>query len=138
MRFRNCFGMIWSVSTLTRSSGTAMPVSLTNGSIVNLLKMPQRLFPVADVDEMPGDGGGGGHLRADEMRASAPALAPLEVAVRGRGAALTRLEDVRVHAQTHRAARLAPVETGLLEDPVQPLRFGLLFDRCGAGDDHRM
>src|SRR5208337_206943 len=33
MRFRNCLGMIWSVSTFTLSSGTTTPVCLRNGCI---------------------------------------------------------------------------------------------------------
>ena len=33
IRFRNCFGMIWSVSTLARSSAATAPVTRTNGSI---------------------------------------------------------------------------------------------------------
>src|SRR4029077_9189355 len=31
--FRNCFGTIWSVSTLTRSSGATIPVCVLNGSM---------------------------------------------------------------------------------------------------------
>src|SRR5438309_6307369 len=31
--FRNCFGTIWSVSTLTRSSGITMPVCVLKGCI---------------------------------------------------------------------------------------------------------
>src|SRR4051795_13624709 len=71
------------------------------------------------------------------MRAPAAALAALEVAVRGRGAALARGEDVRVHAQAHRAAGRAPVEAGVPEDRVQALLLGLRADLLGAGDDHR-
>ena len=33
MLFKNCLGMIWSVSTSTRSSGATTPVCLVNGSI---------------------------------------------------------------------------------------------------------
>src|SRR5215472_14835505 len=32
--FRNCFGTIWSVSTLTRSSGATIPVCVVNGCIL--------------------------------------------------------------------------------------------------------
>src|SRR6266536_464526 len=66
------------------------------------------------------DGGRGGHLGADEVRAPAAALAALEVAVRGRGAALAGLEDVGVHAQAHRAAGGPPVEAGGAEHAVEP------------------
>src|SRR4051812_38813054 len=51
-----------------------------------------------------------GHRRAHQVRPAALALAALEVAVAGRGAALAGLELVRVHAEAHRAAGLAPVE----------------------------
>src|SRR5258706_7672179 len=34
--FRNCFGTIWSVSTLTRSSGIALPVCVENGCICSV------------------------------------------------------------------------------------------------------
>ena len=44
-------------------------------------------FPGADVGEVAGDGGGGGHLRADEVGAAAAALAAFEVAVGGGRAA---------------------------------------------------
>src|SRR5581483_10187252 len=104
MRLRNCFGMIWSVSTSTRSITASRPVWRINGSIFLPL-----VVPLADVDEVAGDRRRRGHGRADEVRAAALALAALEVAVRGGGAALPRLQHVRVHAQAHRAARLAPV-----------------------------
>src|SRR5581483_6916084 len=61
----------------------------------------------AHVDEVAGDGGGGGHLRRDQVRAPAVALPALEVAVRGGGAALAGLELVGVHAEAHGAAGLA-------------------------------
>src|SRR5690606_35010964 len=43
-----------------------------------------RLLPLADIDEVAGDGGGGGHLRAHQVGAALEALAALEIAVRGR------------------------------------------------------
>ena len=72
------------------------------------------------------------------MRAPAASLAALEVAVRGRGAALARAQDVGVHAEAHRAARHAPVEAGLAEDLVEALGLGLRLDLLGAGHDHRV
>jgi AraC-like DNA-binding protein len=39
------------------------------------------LVELADIDEAAGDGGGGGHLRRDEMGAAEPALPPLEIAI---------------------------------------------------------
>ena len=67
----------------------------------------------------------------------AAALAALEVAVRGRGAALARLQDVGVHSQAHRAAGLAPLEPGLPEDLVEALLLGLRLHLLRAGHDHR-
>src|SRR6185312_7161474 len=92
---------------------------------------------LADVGEMAGERCGGGHRRTEEMRAAAGTLTALEVAVRGRGAALARREDVRVHAEAHRAACLAPLEAGGGEDAVETLFLGLLLDLGRAGDDHR-
>src|SRR5690242_17205896 len=76
-------------------------------------------IPLADVGEVAGDGGCGGHLRADEVGAATAALTAFEVAVRGGGAALTGLQDVGVHAEAHGAAGLAPLEAGRLEYLVQ-------------------
>src|SRR5688500_12260997 len=80
------------------------------------------------------DGGGRGHRRAHQVRAPARALAALEVAVRGGGAALALLEAVGVHAEAHRAARLAPFEAGVAEDAVEPFALGLLLDQPGTGN----
>src|SRR5437879_4674961 len=71
------------------------------------------------------------------MRPSAGALAAFEVAVRRRGAALARLEDVRVHAEAHRAAGAAPLEAGGEEDLVQTLLLGLAAHGRGARHDER-
>ena len=78
-----------------------------------------------DVDEMAGDGGGGGHDRADEMRAAVFALAAFEVAIAGAGAALVRRQDVGVHADAHAAAGVAPLETGRGENFIEAFFFGL-------------
>src|SRR5207247_9375429 len=89
--------MIWSVSTLARSSGATRPVKTVNRSIGS--------SPPANIDEMSGDRGRRGHLGAHEVGPAAVALAALEIAVRGRRAAFARLEPVCVHAQAHGAAR---------------------------------
>ena len=67
------------------------------------------------------------------MGAPAPALAALEVAVAGAGAALPGLEDVGVHPQAHRAAGVAPLRAGGAEDPVEALRLGLSPDLRRSG-----
>ena len=64
------------------------------------------------------------------------ALAALEVAVRGRGAAFAGQKLVRVHRQAHRTARLAPVEAGGDEYLVQPFGLGLFLHQPRAGHDH--
>src|SRR5437660_2447783 len=70
------------------------------------------------------------------MRAAALALPPLEIAVGGGGAPFTRAQHVRVHAQAHRASRLAPVESGLAEDAIEPLVLRLPLHRHRARHDH--
>src|SRR5947209_6342041 len=55
-----------------------MPIRLVMFIIVSL--------QITDIDEVTGDGGGGGHGGADEMGAPAASLAALEVAVAGGGA----------------------------------------------------
>src|SRR5215212_7661977 len=121
--------MIWSVSTSARSSTLTLPATVRMGSMS---------VPGPDVDEAPLDGGRSGHLRGDQVRTPTAALAALEVAVRGRGAALPRREDVGVHAEAHRAAGAAPVEARGPEDLVEPLPLGLDLDLLGAGHDHRV
>ena len=70
------------------------------------------------------------------MGAALVALAALEIAVRGRGAALARRELVGVHRQAHRAARLAPFEAGGEEDLVEAFGLGLLLHQARARHDH--
>src|SRR5260370_23693132 len=90
----------------------------------------------ADVHEMAGNRGGGGHDRADEMRAAVLALAALEIAIAGAGAALVRWQDVGVHADAHAAAGVAPLETGGAENFVEPLFFGLRLDPPRPRNNH--
>src|SRR6266487_7056191 len=125
--FRNCFGMIWSVSTLTRSRGATSAVSTLNLSISSP--------PATHVDEVSRHRGRGGHFRAHKMGAAARALPSLEIAVRGRGAALARLQAIGVHAQAHRAPRFAPLEAGVLEDAVEALGFRLSLHQPRARYD---
>ncbi len=65
----------------------------------------------------------------DQVGAPARALAALEVAVRGRGAALARREDVRVHARgTSSSPRSRHSKPARAEDLVEALRLGLRLD----------
>src|ERR1022692_1543733 len=66
------------------------------------------------------------------MGASTTPLAALEVAIARAGASLAGLEDVGVHAEAHRAARIAPVRSRTREDRVQALRFGLHLHLGGS------
>src|SRR5437764_318705 len=122
--------MIWSVSTLARSSGTTRPFSTVNFSIVR--SSCCRLGPSSNVDEVALDRRRRGHHRAYEMRTAARALASLEVAVGGRGATLSRRKTVRVHAEAHRAAGLAPFEARFAEDAIETFALGLLLDQARA------
>src|SRR5258708_18237876 len=83
--------------------------------------MPCASTPAPHIDELAGDRGCRRHGRRHQMRAAFIALAALEIAVRGRGAALAGLEFVGIHGEAHRAAGLAPVEAGLDEYLVQAL-----------------
>src|SRR5690606_599167 len=87
---------------------------------------------IADIGEVAGDGRRRCHGRADQVRTPAGALAAFEVAVGGRGAALALAEAILVHAQAHRAARVAPFETGIGEYAVQALGFRLALDQARA------
>jgi len=91
-----------------------------------------------DVDEMAGNGCGCGHNRADEVRAAVLALAALEIAIAGAGAALVRREDVGVHTDAHAAAGVAPLETGVAENFIEAFFFRLALNASGARDDERL
>src|SRR5438270_2023828 len=115
MLFKNCLGMIWSVSTLARSSGAIRPLIRRRGS-----KELER----SHVHEVSGKSCGRRHRRAEEMRAATGALTAFEVAVARRGAAFARRQDVGIHAQAHRAAGIAPLKTRRFEHFVEPLLLG--------------
>src|SRR5512135_2972447 len=106
-RLRYSAGMIWSVSTLLRRSGSARPVWVVKGSMVAQFLLPRS--EVSGGGQPASHRGGRGHLRGHQVGACALALAAFEVPVRGGGAALTRAHRVRVHAQAHGAARRPPL-----------------------------
>src|SRR4026209_294168 len=83
------------------------------------------------------DGGRGRRRRPRRMRAAAAALAPLEIAIARRCAPLTLAEDAVVHAEAHRAARLAPFEAGLCEDPIEAFALGVRLDLLRSRHDQR-
>src|SRR5215472_363613 len=129
MRFRCCLGMIWSVSMFSRCSGATTPRCLRIGSML----VP--VLPSADVDKVSFDSGGGGGGGADQMRTPLTPLSAFEVAVTGRGAALFGLEDIGVHAETHRASGLTPLGSGFFEDTVKALLLGGNLHCFRAGDN---
>src|SRR5260370_1509282 len=90
---------------------------------------PRTLKQLADVDQVAGHRGRGRTRGAHEVRAAAGALPAFEVAVAGRRASLAGRQDVRVHAQAHRAPGVAPLETRGLEDRVEALVFGRTLHR---------
>src|SRR5438105_13337186 len=71
------------------------------------------------------------------MRASAGALPAFEVAIRRRSAALAGAEHVGVHAEAHRAARVAPLETRVTENAVETLALRVRFHAHRSGHDER-
>ena len=73
-----------------------------------------------------------------EMGPASGSLAPFEITIAGRGAALSWLKYVGIHRQTHTAACFPPFEPRIFEQSVEPFLFGLLFDEAGTGHDHRM
>src|SRR5260370_41613737 len=119
MRFVNCLRMIWSVSTSSRSSGTASPVCVRNASMVLLILK----FPIADIGKVAGHGGGGGHHGTHQMGASACTLAAFKVAVAGGSATLARGQNIGVHGQAHGSFRFAPLKTTPAENGMQPPGF---------------
>src|SRR6185437_3598354 len=90
-------------------------------------------LPIANIGKVADDCGCGCHRWADKMSSSAATLATFKVTIAGRGAALTWVEDVRIHAKAHGAARLAPLEASLAKDSIEAFFFGLAFTCCEPG-----
>src|SRR5690606_8314724 len=72
------------------------------------------------------------------MSAPAKALPPLEVPVRRGSTMLARQQLVGIHRQTHRTARLAPLQTGGVIELVETFALGLRFDLPGARHFQRL
>ena len=117
--------MIWSVSTLLRGSGAARPAIVET---FLMTKSSRRRSALRSQLPRPS--------RADQVGAAAAALPPFEVAVRGRGAALAWQQDVRVHAEAHGAAGVAPFKAGGLEDLVEAFGLGLQSSPGRTRHDH--
>src|SRR4051812_31440274 len=122
-----------SVSTLERSSGITIPFRVLNASILVCSLVP---FGIAYIHEMTGDCRRRCHGRTDQVSTPAFALATFKVAVGSAGAAFALGKLVAVHGKAHAAPRLAPLETGLLENDVQTFGFRLVLNKSAAGHDH--
>src|SRR5947207_15062528 len=68
------------------------------------------------------------------MRARAGSLAPDEIAVRCRSAALAGAHHVAVDAEAHRTAGGGPLQSGRQEDTIETFGFRLCFDQTGSWD----
>src|SRR5215469_17705520 len=139
--FKNCFGTIWSVSTLTLSSGITMPECVVNGCIQtqslavksNAHSRAAALFHPRDVKfahvhEMSGDCGCRGHNRTNQMRPAVAALSAFKIAVRSTRATFMRRQHIGVHSNAHAAARVAPLEPCIGENLVESFLFRLHLD----------
>src|SRR5947208_11234628 len=91
------------------------------------------------VDHLARDRRGRDHRRAHEQRApGGTALAALEIPVRRRRADLAAFEAVRIHRETHRAARPAPFEAGVKEYAVEPFALRRRADGLRPRHDERL
>ena len=125
--------MMASVSTLARSIGATSPLCTVKACIVcSWLQAKRRTSTKWPFSAAAAAIAG----LTRWVRPPAP-WRPFEVAVAGGGATLAGLEAVGVHRQAHRAARLAPLEAGRLEDLVQAFLLGLRLHQAGARHHHR-
>jgi hypothetical protein len=72
------------------------------------------------------------------MGSAAFALASFEVAIRRAGASFSGRQHIGVHADTHAASRVAPLETGISEDLIQAFLLGLRLNYAGARNYQRL
>src|SRR5437773_9883089 len=97
-------------------------------SVLGLVYVP--VLALADVHKMSGHRRSGCHHRTHQMSPTAFTLASFEVAIRRTGAALSRRQDIGVHADTHAATGIAPLETSVAEYFIQPFFLGLCFNHA--------
>src|ERR1041385_6569661 len=94
------------------------------------------LFPVSDIDEMSLDRGRDGHGRRHEMRPATGPLAPFEITIAGRGAALSWLKYVGIHRQAHTETGFAPLTSPLFDQPTEPCLSRLLLPQARPWHNH--
>src|SRR5262245_32352119 len=119
--------MIWSVSILVIGRTTVRERMVEIGVMA--------LGELSWIGDAAADGAGGGGCRARQQGARAGTLTAFEIAVAGAHAVLAGGNGVAVHADTHGAAGFPPFGAGFLEDAMQSLGFGGLFDGLRSGDD---
>src|SRR5688572_31438306 len=71
------------------------------------------------------------------MRAAAGPLAPAEIAVRSRCAALAGFELVAVDRGAERTSGIAPLESRVAQDAIEAFALGLRLNEARAGNDPR-
>src|SRR5215472_12404257 len=108
--------MMASVSMLSRTRGAATAVRMMKGSISAVTRGDLPGIGDATGESRCGDG-----LRRGQMGARLGTLAALEIAVGGADDALAEPKAFAAGEETHRTARLAPLETGRQEDAVEAL-----------------
>src|SRR5882724_1335760 len=94
------------------------------------------IFPLSHINKVSGDGGRGGHRGTDQMRATTASLSSFKVPIAGRSATFARFQDVGIHAETHRAAGLAPLKAGVKKDSIEPFVSGYALHILRPGHDH--
>jgi hypothetical protein len=71
------------------------------------------------------------------VRTATLALTAFEITIGCTCAALSWLQNVRVHPKTHRTTRFTPLKSSIYENGVQSLGLGLLLYKAGAWDNKR-
>src|SRR4051794_37256162 len=101
-----------------RSSGTAIPLTLTSCSMAVSFSVHQ----LAGIGDVPGQRRGRDRRGARQMGPRLRPLSALEIAVGGADHPLI-LQPVIAHMAAEGTARFMPLEAGLLENRVEPLRL---------------
>src|SRR6478735_6075672 len=113
-----------SVSILLRMIGAAMAVTLPKGFGMSALQH-------SCVGDGAGNCRGCGTRRARQMGPGARPLPANKIAVGSGDRALPRGYCLTIGSKTHRASRFPPLEAGIDEDPVEPLRNSFALDGFG-------
>src|SRR5690606_4111030 len=127
--FKNRAGMIWSVSTFSMGSGTAV--------LVNILKLSYAILLLNKgpwIGYSSGYSGRSGHQRTGQQGACTRALTASKIPVRRAHRILARRNLVVVHRKAGRATGLPQREAGLGKDIEDAFLPDLLFHYVRAGD----